>query len=102
MKYVLVLQWPASSIKDYDTFVEIEGLLTEKLSENNDVDGHDAGVGEMNIFIHTDNPSGAFKEIQATLGSRDFWIDARVAYREAMKSNYTILWPRDLTEFKVT
>jgi hypothetical protein len=102
MKYLLVLQWPAASIKDYDALIEIEDLLTEKLSKDSDVDGHDAGSGEMNIFINTNNPAAAFKEIQATLGSRDFWVDARVAYREATKSNYTVLWPKDLAEFKVT
>ncbi len=102
MKYQLVLQWPAASIKDYDTMIEIEDVLTENLSKNSDVDGHDAGSGEMNIFIQTDDPVMAFNEAKATLGSRDFWVDARVAYRETVKSEYTILWPPDLTEFKVT
>src|SRR5205814_6768761 len=43
MKYQLVLQWPASSIKDYDAMIEVEDALIEKLSKANDVDGHDAG-----------------------------------------------------------
>ena len=101
MKYQLVLQWPASSIKDYDALIEIEDVLVEKLSEKSEVDGHDAGSGEMIIIIHTDDPRRTFKEVQAILGSRDFWVDARVAYRELAKSKYTILWPKDLTEFKV-
>ena len=79
MKYQLVLQWPASSIKDYDAMIEIEDALVEKLSGGNEVDGHDAGSGEMNIFIRTDNPKRAFNEIKGILGSRDFWVDARVA-----------------------
>jgi hypothetical protein len=102
MKYQLVLQWPASSIKDYDAMIEIEDALVEKLSDENEVDGHDAGSGEMNIFIRTDNPKSAFNEVKGILGSRDFWVDARVAYREVAGSEYTILWPKDLTEFKVT
>jgi hypothetical protein len=101
MKYQLVLQWPASSIKDYDAMIEVEDALVEKLSEANDVDGHDAGSGEVNIFIRTDDPKRAFNEVKAILGSRDFWVDARVAYREVAGSEYTILWPKDLTEFKV-
>ena len=102
MKHQLVLQWPASSIKDYDTMIEVENALVEKLSEVNDVDGHDAGSGEVNIFIRTDDPKRAFNEVKAILGSRDFWVDARVAYREVAGSEYTILCPKDLTEFKVT
>lgn len=101
MKYQLVLQWPASSINDYDAMIEVEDALIEKLSEANDVDGHDAGSSEVNIFIRTDDPKRAFNEVKAILGSRDFWVDARVAYREVVGSEYTILWPKDLTEFKV-
>jgi len=101
MKYQLVLQWPASSIKDYDAMIEIENALMEKLSDENDVDGHDAGSGEMNIFIRTENPANAFNEVKRILGSRDVWVDARVAYREATGNEYTILWPKDLTEFNV-
>jgi hypothetical protein len=102
MKYQLVLQWPAASIKEYNTLIEIEDVLTEKLSANSEVDGHDAGSSEMNIFIRTDNPEASFNEIKSTIGSRDFWIDARVAYREVTKNEYFILWPQGLAEFKVT
>jgi len=102
MKYQLVLQWPASSIKDYDAMIAIENVLLEKLSSSSEIDGHDAGSGEVNIFIHTDDPQRAFAEVKAVLGSRDFWIDARVAYRELDKGEYTILWPTDLDTFGVS
>lgn len=81
--------------------IEVENVLVEKLSAANDVDGHDAGSGEVNIFIRTDDPKRAFNEVKAILGTRDFWIDARVAYREVAGSEYAILWPKGLTEFKV-
>ena len=101
MKYQLVLQWPAFSIKDYETMIGIEEALVEKLSEANDVDGHDAGKGEVNIFICTDDPNSAFNEVKAILGDRGSWVDVRVAYREMAGGEYTILWPEDLTKFKV-
>ena len=102
MKYQLVLQWPASSIKDYDAMIAVENALVEKLSKAHDVDGHDAGSGEVNIFIRTDDPKLGFNEVKDILGTRDSWVDARVAYREVGGSEYTILWPKGLTEFKVT
>src|SRR5262249_53815624 len=101
MKYQLVLQWPASSIQDYDVMVEIEDILIENLSGSSEVDGHDAGLSEMNIFILTDDPILAFDEIKRTLGGQNYWANARVAYREVTKSSYTILWPKDTKEFKV-
>ena len=82
--------------------IEIENVLTKNLSVNSRVDGHDAGSGEMNIFVHTDDPVAAFNEVKSTLGSCDFWVDARVAYREVAKSGFTILWPKDLKVFKIT
>jgi hypothetical protein len=101
MKYQLVLQWPASCLRDHDDLIDVESALIEKLSALNEVDGHDAGSGEVNIFIRTDDPKRAFNEVEAILGTRDFWVDAHVAYREVAGSEYTILWPKDLTEFKV-
>lgn len=75
---------------------------SRNLASAHDVDGHDAGSGEVNIFIRTDDPRQAFTEAKAILGSRDFWIDARAAFREIARSEYTILWPKDLREFEVT
>jgi hypothetical protein len=54
MKFQVVLQWPASSVNDFNGMVEIEDLLVEKLGAQNEVDGHDFGAEETNIFVHTD------------------------------------------------
>jgi hypothetical protein len=102
MKYQLVLQWPSTSIKDYDAMIEIEDALIANLSAEDEVDGHDAGSGEMNIFIRTDSPERAFNEVKTILGSCDYWVDARVAYRELGGDDYAVLWPKDLNEFKVS
>ncbi len=101
MKYLLILQWPASSIKDYDAMVEVESVLSEKMSEASEVDGHDAGAGEVNIFIRTRDPEKAFEEVKGILGNHVYWNDARAAYREIKKSEYTVLWPKGLTTFRV-
>jgi hypothetical protein len=101
MTYQLVLQWPGSSLKGYHDLIEIENTLLSSLDERHSVDGHDAGSGEANILIHTDDPRDAFKQIVDILGSRDFWVDARVAYRKSGGGDYTILWPEGLREFHV-
>ena len=101
MRYQLVLQWPAADSQDYDAMIEIEDTLIQRLSAVHEVDGHDAGSGEMNIFIRTDDPQRAFAEIQGILDSRDFWVDARAAYREVRGGKYVVLWPSNLTDFGV-
>jgi YD repeat-containing protein len=66
-----------------------------------EVDGHDAGSGEMNIFVHTDNVQDAFAEIKGLLAARAALNSARVAYREIGKNEYTILWPEHLERFSI-
>lgn len=93
MKYQLVLQfrerWPWS----YHFLVRLEDQLIASLGDSADVDGHDCGSGEMNIFIYTDDPNGTFTNIR-TLLARKLWVRvSAVAYREVEDDNYTILWP---------
>jgi hypothetical protein len=102
MRYQLVLQWPASSIDDYDTIMEIEGALVETLTAGSELDGHDAGSGEINIFIRTDEPNRIFEEVKSVLGRREVWFDIRVAYRDLEATKYMVLWPKDLMDFTVT
>ncbi len=102
MKYQLIVQWPASSISDYDAMVEIEDVLIDKLDPKSEVDGHDAGSGEMNIFIGTDDPKKTFDEVRTLLQDQEMWSEIRIAYRETLKSDYTVLWPPHLKDFRVT
>src|SRR5437867_1746605 len=101
MKYQLVLQLPASSIKDYDEIVELEESIMKSLGNLGNVDGHDAGSGEMNIFILTDHPKPALERIKQLLGTRDFMHDLKVAYRVIGMDEFTILHPADLTHFAI-
>jgi len=101
VKYQLVLQWSGSSLKDYDEMIAMENKLIENLSGGSEVDGHDVGSGEVNIFILTDDPELTFSEGKATMGNSEHWLSARVAYREITKSHYIILWPEDLTDFAI-
>jgi hypothetical protein len=102
MKYQLVLQWSEFSSKDYDLLIEIEDILIDNLDNSCEIDGHDVGSGQMNIFIHTDDPKMTFNSIKTLLDSRDFWSDVRIAYREIAGGDYTVLWPKNLYEFNIT
>ena len=101
MKYQLVLQWPASSLEDYDCMIEIEDLLIEQLSDDSQVDGHDQGSGEVNIFILTNAPERAFGDAKEILAARGLLTRARVAFREVGGDEYTVLWPKGLKRFEV-
>jgi hypothetical protein len=100
-QYQLVLQWPASSVDDHDDMVALEEFLIENLAHG-EVDGHDGGQGEMNIFILTDDPEATFASVKALLEKRRAWIDIRIAYRETTRDGYHVLWPKSLVKFEVS
>lgn len=81
--------------------IKTEDALIERRSELHEVDGHDAGVSEVNIFILTNDFVKAFNEVKAVLQDEELWLDARVAYRDVNNSEDTILWPEGLSEFSV-
>lgn len=101
MKYQLILQWPASSIKDYESMIKIEEVVIDSLGDLGRVDGHDAGSGEMNLFVLTDHPKRAFERAQQVLGTKDFMPELKAAYREIGRDQFTILFPPGLKDFSI-
>ena len=62
MEYMLVLQWPSSSTaKELDLLISREDQIREDIGDHGNVDGHDIGSGEMNIFIFTEDPKATFE-----------------------------------------
>mgnify|MGYP001600329003 CR=1 FL=1 len=76
--------------------------MIEELPADSEVDGHDAGSGQANIFIRTDNPIKAFEDVRIILKDNDAWSDVRIAYRDLERSEYTVLWPNNLRAFEVS
>jgi hypothetical protein len=101
MKYQLVLQFRAASTEDFDDLVALEELLIEKLPLESEVDGHDFGVDEFNIFVLTDHPKETFHASETLIQQRHPRQQLKAAYRELDKNEFVILWPPNLREFRV-
>ena len=100
MKYKLVLQFKGKAFSDFDALIALEDRLITGLGGDADVDGHDFGSGEGNIFIGTDDPRATFKKTTELLDVSEMG-ELRAAYREVEKEGYVILWPPDLQGFSV-
>ena len=100
MRYHLVLQWSASSVDDYDAMISLENSLIEGLQDD-EIEGHDFGSGEFNMFIRTNNPVRAFESAKKILEIDDLLDNVRAAYRDIEFEKYTILWPTSLSDFNV-
>jgi hypothetical protein len=98
MRYQLVLQFRDRSLDDLDAIVALEDSLIEQLAADAEVDGHDIGSGETNIFIFTSDPSGTFSAIQPVLDHAGLLHEATVAYRPVDGNAYTIVWPAHIRE----
>jgi len=102
MSYQVVLQWSSEALDDdFERLVEMEDALIGGLGAIGVVDGHDAGSGEFNIFIFTDEPQAAFHKAKEILGGRKDWAEVRAAYRGISAEEYVVLWPRELLAFSV-
>ena len=101
MNYQLVLQFRGDSLADFDAMVALEDELIEELA-GADVDGHDVGSDEVNIFIFTSDPAQTFRAARPVLERRHCLQGVTAAYRRADGEDYTVIWPEGSTqEFRV-
>jgi hypothetical protein len=101
MRYQLVIQFEGSSIADFDKFSILEKTLSNELGELADVDGHDFGSGEFNIFTFTEYPVETFQRALEVIQGRLPRRRVKIAYREVADENFVILWPSGAKEFKL-
>ena len=99
-KYRLVIQVPIETTGDFDRLIEAEERIDALLKDLGQVDGHQTGTGEGNLFINTDTPELTLQKALPCLDEklRDL---AKVAYREREGETYILLWPPGLKEFRV-
>lgn len=101
-RFQLVLQFEAEKPNDFDDLVRIEDMLRDVLAQRANVDGHDVGAGQFNIFIFTGAPEETFRRAQALLSTHGRSRKFKAAYREPEAEEFVILWPLDLSVFNIT
>jgi hypothetical protein len=101
MDYQLVLQIKGDDCLDFDSLVNLEDRLQRLVEPIADVDGHDMGSGEMNIFVLTADPVATFKRAKPLLSDASLLGKVGVAYRELRSDDFTVIWPESSTEYFV-
>ena len=101
MQYQLVIQFPEILFQEIDKIAALEDRLEQSLI-NAEVDGHDIGSGECNIFIHTNYPETTLETVKNILEEQNFNTEhVKIAYREIRTDQYINLWPDNLKEFSI-
>ena len=98
--YQLVVQFAGDDIADFDEIIELEDRLIHGLDDKHLVDGHDVGAGEVNIFVHTNDPILACDDVMGLLCDSQRGT-AKIAYRSMDSDEYAVLWPLDLDQFSI-
>ncbi len=97
----LVFQFDASTIEDFDRLSALELTIERDLPKGAHLDGHDFGLGEYNVFIHTNDPVSIFETACEMIGQEIPGIAFSAGYRNFNEEEYTVLWPPSLTKFSV-
>jgi len=101
-EYQLVLQLRGSSQLDFEEMLGIEKELVSGIGDLGEVDGHDMGQGEMNIFVLTTSPIRCFEHVRSLQRVARAMSRLKVAYRLLDSDDYEVLHPPGLYTFTVT
>ena len=93
MQYQLTLQFRGDALADYDAMAALEEQLATALGDSAEVDGHDCGSGETNIFILTPDAVSSFRSITPLLEHSGRLGSLTAAYRDSAGEDYTVIWP---------
>jgi hypothetical protein len=99
--YQLVVQLREEDRRAFDDMLRLEDALIARLGDLVDVDGHDVGSGEINVFAFTDKPIIAFERMTAIPEVARLLPRLRVAYRAIGSENFETLHPPGLYSFDV-
>jgi hypothetical protein len=91
---------PATS-DDLNRLVTWENMLTQHLAPTVEVDGHDLGSGEFNVFVFPDDPSRTFQKIHELPETKLLSGSMTAAYRPVDGEESVLLWPLDATQFNL-
>ena len=92
--YQLVLQFKPWGTRRFEELVRLEDQLAELLSGDAEVDGHDLGSNEANIFISCSDPPVLLQRCVEAAESAGLLSIFAAAHRQLDGEDYTRLWPK--------
>ena len=78
---------------DLDDLISLEEKLISAVGSRGNVDGHDVGAGEANIFILTEVPIEVLRDCIPVVQQSPFSAFT-AGYRDLKSDSYERMWPR--------
>ena len=92
MNFQLVLRFPKTTASA-DTLRALELALTEDLAGTAELDGHDTGARNVDLFIVTADPKSTFRRSKPALERLQLLDRVVAAHRIEGGSRFTVAWP---------
>jgi hypothetical protein len=104
MNFQLVIQFAANTGEEFEDLLKLTDSVTNTLAgePKTVVDGHDYGLGEFNILIHTDDPEVVFAKTADFIDRQHPGIPLAAGYRDFDEDTYTVLWPEGAERIAVS
>jgi hypothetical protein len=102
MEYQLVIKLWRSSLSQEGFLGSLQADLKQALGDTVELEGHDVGAKEINLFMLTNEPRHAFRKAKDVLAARGVENGLSAAYRLNGGAQFTSLWPlRSTRKFKL-
>jgi hypothetical protein len=102
MVYQLVLQFAPWGDRSFDDLIALEDRLEAIGDLQADVDGHDLGANEANIFLFTTDPVRTVTHCLPAIGAEGLLPLLAAAFRKNGEEQYSRIWPAgDVTPLTV-
>ncbi len=79
--------------------VDLARQIRLGIGDHGNVDGHDIGSGEMNIFIFTEDPKATFDRVKNIGSIPNHMSNLKAGYREVGEDDFVPLYPDGLDHF---
>ena len=100
--FQLVLQFRPWGSRRFDELVRFENHLVELLKGDAEVDGHDLGSNEANVFLLCFDPPALLRRCVEAAETTGLLPILSAAHRELNSEDYTRVWPEgDTSRFEV-
>jgi hypothetical protein len=92
MNYQLVMRFPKASASA-ETLRALEIALGQDLAGTAQLDGHDTGARNVDLFIVTADPKSTFRRSKPALERLQLLDRVTAAHRLEGGSRFTVVWP---------
>jgi len=92
MQYQLIFRFRKSSLERPD-IESLERALTESLGDAVQLDGHDIGPRDVNLFLMTPDPAATFRRSKPAPEQLALLDKVTAAYRVEGGARFTVIWP---------